>query len=101
MITPAELFGHWVHSHEEDGAGLEVYRPLSWPFPLARGRTAFEIKPDGEFVQYGPGPADVSTGRKGRWQAAAPDRIAISLPGQKPYELHIASVAPGLLKVTR
>ena len=101
MITPPELFGHWVHSHEEDGAGTEVYRPRNWPFPLARGRSAFEIKPNGEFVQSGPGPVDVSVGRKGRWQAVAPDRIAVYLPDQKSYELRISSVSPDLLKVTR
>jgi len=101
VTTPSELCGHWVHSHEEDGEGAEVYRPLGWRFPLARGRTAFEIKPDGEFVQHGPGPTDVSTSRKGRWQAVAPDRISISMPGQKSYELHISSAGPDLLKVMR
>ena len=101
MITPAELCAHWVHSHEEDGAGAEVYRPLGWRFPPARGRTAFEIKPDGEFVQYGPGPTDVSTRRAGRWQAMAPDRISVSLPGRESYDLRIVSVSRDLLKVMR
>jgi len=101
VTMPRELFGHWVHSHEEDRAGEEVYRPLGWRFPLARGRTAFEIKPDGEFVEYGPGPTDVSASHKGHWQAVTADRIAVSMPGPKSYELHISSVGPDLLKVTR
>ncbi len=101
MTMPRELFGHWVHSHEEDRAGEEVYRPLGWRFPLARGRTAFEIKPDGEFVEYGPGPTDVSASHKGHWQAVTADRIAVSMPGPKSYELHISSVGPDLLKVMR
>jgi hypothetical protein len=101
VSVPAELFGHWVHSHEEDGADAEIYRPRGWPLPPARGRTAFEIKPDGEFVEYVPGPVDVSASRTGRWQAVAPDCIAISLPGQKTYELRISSVGSELLKVKR
>jgi hypothetical protein len=96
-----EIFGHWVHSHEEDRAGEEVYHPLGWRFPLARGRSAFEISPDGEFVEHGPGPADVSVARKGRWQVVTADRITVSLPGGKSYELHFTSVAPDLLKLTR
>ncbi len=96
---PPELFGHWVHSHEEDRAGEEVDRPLGWRFPLARGRSAFEIKPDGEFVEHGPGPVYVSVANKGRWQAVTADRISVSLSGGKSYELHVSSVGPGLLKV--
>ncbi len=101
MSVPPDLLGLWVHSHEEDGAGAEVYRRRGWPFPPARGRTAFEIRSDGEFVQYGPGPTDVSVSRTGRWQAVAPDRITVTPAGQKPYELQICSVGPDLLKVKR
>jgi hypothetical protein len=101
VSLPAAVFGHWVHSHEEDSGDVEVYRPLGWPLPPARGRSAFEIKPDGEFVRYRPGPADVSAGRRGRWEALAPDRIAVSLPDESPHELEICCVGPEVLKIRR
>jgi hypothetical protein len=90
-----------VHSHEEDTAGEKVFRRIGWRLPPARGRTAFEIKPDGEFVSHGPGPGDASASRAGRWSAVAPDRIEVSLPGQSAFELRIASVEPDALRLSR
>jgi hypothetical protein len=101
VSVPEALIGHWVHAHEEDSGDTAVYRRVGWPLRPARGRSAFEIKADGEFVRHGTGPVDVSTSRTGRWRIVAPDRIAVTLPGQRSYELRIASVEPELLKVTR
>jgi hypothetical protein len=63
---PPELFGHWIHSHEEDSGDLRVYRPAGYRFPPARGRRGFELRPDGSYVAHGPGPADKPTSRPGR-----------------------------------
>ena len=36
-----------------------VFRPADRPFPPARGRTSFELRPDGTYVETSPGPVDV------------------------------------------
>jgi hypothetical protein len=65
---PSCLFARWVNSHEEDEADLKVYRPYGTKFPPARGRTGFEIRPNGEFVQYGIAPTDGSRQVMGHWE---------------------------------
>ena len=62
-----DLHGRWVHSHEEDHDGIKVYRPESYAFPPARGRGGVEFGPDGSFVDWGPGAADVPQGKPGSW----------------------------------
>src|SRR5438034_663791 len=41
----------WLHSHEEDADAAKVYRPDDYPFPPARGRMGFELKPDGSLLE--------------------------------------------------
>jgi hypothetical protein len=58
----------WVHSHEEDTANQAIYRLESFAFPPSRGRRGFELKPDGTMIEFGPGPADRTASRSGRWE---------------------------------
>jgi hypothetical protein len=89
---PPELFRHWVHSHEEDAGGVQVYRPAGYPFPPARGRRGFELKPDGEAVLYGPGPSDRPAATTGRWEPSGSGRVRLA-----GSELEIVSVEPDRL----
>jgi len=84
---PAELFRHWVHSHEEDSGDVRVYRPATYDFPPARGRRGFELKRDGEAVLYGPGPADKPEASTERWSSSAEGGVRVG--GR---ELEIVSV---------
>ena len=65
---PAEAFGVWLHSHEEDTGSATVYRPAGHPFPPSRGRSAVEIRPDGTYLEHDSGPDDrgraVAVGRQ-------------------------------------
>ena len=61
------LYGRWVHSHEEDSDDEVVFRPATHPFPPARGRTSFELRPDGTYVEWSPGPVDVPEQSGGSW----------------------------------
>ncbi len=61
------LCGAWVHSHEEDTASELVFRPASYPFPPARGRACFELRPDGTYVENSPGPVDLPETSTGSW----------------------------------
>ena len=61
------LMRRWLHSHEEDADAAKVYRPDDYPFPPARGRMGFELKPDGSLLEIGIGATDRPTETTGRW----------------------------------
>ena len=67
-MEKSHLYQHWTHSHEEDTDQEMVFRPASYAFPPARGRTGFELKPDGSLVEYGIGPTDRRTQSTGKWR---------------------------------
>ena len=62
------LSRNWVHSHEEDTDTEMVFRPSTFNFPRARGRTSFELKPDGTLIQSGIAPDDRMQNTKGSWK---------------------------------
>jgi hypothetical protein len=67
---------HWIHSHEEDSGNEMVFRPASHPLPPSRGRTAFELRPDGTYQERSPGPVDVPEESTGRWSLEG-DRLVL------------------------
>ena len=67
---------HWVHSHEEDTDTEMVLRPASYKFPPSRGRTSFELKPDGRLVEHGMGPTDRREQTEGRWKVEGGNSLA-------------------------
>jgi hypothetical protein len=67
-IRPESLQKHWVHSHEEDTDTEMVFRPAGSNFPPSRGRTSFELKPDGGLVQRGIAPDDRRQESRGVWK---------------------------------
>jgi hypothetical protein len=98
-----ELEGTWLQSQEENRGDTLVYRPNTYAFPPARGRTGFEVKPYGRFTQYDIAPTDGLAGREGTWTADGLDRIRIHLEdGQEPdYTLELLSLHNQVLKVRR
>jgi hypothetical protein len=79
---PAELYRRWVHAREEDDGDLQVYRPVDYDLPPARGRRGIEFRPDGEVLLYGPGPADKPVASPGRMDdveivSVEPDRLTL------------------------
>lgn len=52
--------GEWTHSHEEDEAGVLVYRRAeSFPFPPTRGgRDSLRVDSSGHILALAPGPDD-------------------------------------------
>jgi hypothetical protein len=67
-IVPQLLQKRWMHSREEDTAAETVFRPASYSFPPARGRTGFELRPDQSLVEIGIGPTDRVEESPGKWQ---------------------------------
>lgn len=88
----AELSKTWVHSHEEDEGGTQVFRPANYPFPPARGRDALGLKADGSLVKSIPGPDDrASTLPEGSWKVDG-KKLILQLQGDTSKEYAIESV---------
>ena len=77
------LHGLWVHSHEEDTAQEMIFRPESYPLPLARGRTTLELSADGTYTEGAPGPVDLPEETKGSWSLDG-DRLVLRAEGNQP-----------------
>ena len=98
-----QLEGTWLDSHEENSADTLVYRPNTYAFPPARGRTGFTLKPYGRYEQFDIAPTDGLKGREGSWTAAGNTRFRIHLnDGQTPdYTLEILTFEKQVLKLRR
>lgn len=100
---PAEIFGIWLHSHEEDTQTATVYRTRGYKFPLVRGRDAMEFRPDGTFIQYGSGPDDRGQAVIGRWADLGGGRVEITVPqhGGSSSVWRVLSCAHGVLAIEK
>ena len=101
--TLKSLHGTWLHSREEDQADTLVYRPNTYNFPPARGRTGFTIGPNGRFTEYEIAPTDGLEGRPGTWTLLAGNRLLIQLspPQTATYELEVLTLEDRRLAVRR
>jgi len=77
---PEEIFGAWIHSHEEDTEGVQVYRARGHSFPPSRGRRGFEVHRGGEFTFLGIAPADGSRPVPGHWHNLGEGRVEAVFP---------------------
>ncbi len=83
---PEVLLQRWMHSHEEDTASEQIFRPGDYDFPPSRGRTGFELKADGTLWKISPGPTDRLQAQRGTWKLAQGNVLILSLdlpPGGK------------------
>lgn len=103
MTLPSSVFDRWVHSHEEDTEHATVYRPDGYPFPPSRGRSGFEIEPDGTFVELSIAPGDGSAEVPGQWSAPDDHHVRVRLENGRSYTLEIVEIESDdrLLKVRR
>ena len=93
----ALLHGRWLHAHEEDQQGREVYRPDSVQLPPARGRSGFTFESDGRAAKIGPGPTDRSTSSSGTWKLDPHGRLTIRLADGPEEAYQVESIAPDRL----
>ena len=102
-ILPPEIFKYWIHSHEEDRDGKLIYRPEGYKFPLARGRTGFEIKEDGVFIYYDIGPDDRSKKATGRWRIEESNEIQVEFKDKihEPFIIEILSMKNDILTIKK
>ena len=91
----------WVHSHEEDTDKEMVFRPAAFEFPPSRGRTSFELKPDGALLEGRIGPTDRPVETQGTWELED-DRLLLRRdPSETPRVMRIASVEDERLVVEK
>ena len=95
------LEGTWLNAHEENRGDTLVYRPNTYKFPPARGRTGFALEPYGRFTQFDIAPTDGLEGRDGTWTATGPHSLRIHLEdGNTPdYTLEVISLKNKVLKL--
>jgi hypothetical protein len=100
---PADIFGQtWLHSHEEDTPTEMVFRPASYSFPPSRGRTGFELRPDGSALAIGIAPADGPQEGQAKWSLQGANEIQIQAPTtQETRSLNLVSVSPDKLVVRK
>ena len=87
LQPPQAIYRVWMHSIEEDTAREQVYRPVGYPFPPARGRDGFEIKAKGGFVAHEIGIDDGPEKVAGKWTCEEANVIAVTFPDAKPKEI--------------
>lgn len=92
----AALNGHWVHSHEEDEDGEQVFRPASFRFPPSRGRRALDLRADGSYGGSVPGPADRPEEAAGTWRLDG-DELELRAADGSTERLHVVSAEPDRL----
>jgi hypothetical protein len=100
---PASIVGQrWLHSHEEDTANEMVFRPATYSFGPSRGRTGFELRPDGSALAIGIARADGPQEVEAKWSLEGGNEIRIQVPHtQETRSLDVLSVAPDRLVVRK
>jgi hypothetical protein len=99
-IDHSALNQTWVHSHEEDRPGEQVFRPASYPLPPSRGRKSFQLSPGGKLGAAGPGPDDRTVTSQGTWSMSGGDVLTMTSGGAT-TRMQILSVDKDKLVVKR
>jgi hypothetical protein len=101
-IDPNLLNQKWVHSHEEDTAEEMVFRPSTFKFPPSRGRTGFELRPDGTAQVLGVAPTDAPQQQIGSWSVGTEKQLTVQVPAlQQTQSMTVLSVSPDRLVVKK
>ena len=90
----------WTHSHEEDAAGLSVFRPSGWTFPRSRGRRSFELGPNGSLLGSRPDADDTVASTVGHWRLSGDGVLELDEPGGS-SRMQVVEVAADKLVVRR
>jgi hypothetical protein len=101
-IAPSLLNQSWLHSHEEDTTDEMVFRPSTYKFPPSRGRTGFELRPDGSARVLGIAQTDAPQEQQGTWTIDAAKQLLVHVPSlQQTQALKIVSSSPDRLVVKK
>jgi hypothetical protein len=94
MDSPESIISKaWIHSHEEDSGDEMVFRPAAYPYPRSRGRTGYDLHPDGALGLTGPSPEDKQQSAAGRWEMPKHDELLLTIPGEDKRKFTITSLS--------
>jgi len=77
-------FGCWMRSQEEDkdpNASFLMYRPCTYNFPPARGRSGFILNKNGRFAIIKPSALDGRDTLWGSWEKSGPNSLKLQVKG--------------------
>ncbi len=74
-IARASLEGEWIHHHEEDADGRQVFVRAGAPLPRSRGRRRLALRAEGQLEASDPGRGDAPEPLRGSWSLEPPDRL--------------------------
>ncbi len=101
-LDAARLQRTWLHAHEEDHGDTLIFRPNTYAFRPSRGRTGFQVEPDGALTQLDIAPTDGLESHKGRWRLEGRTLIATFPDGtSQPYRLQVLRLEADKLEATR
>jgi len=96
----------WRNSYEDetDPNNEKCYRPSDYEFPISRGRSGIEFKPDGMFAYNYPGPTDMMMSDKGTWMRLSDKRIKVKFDESRTgrvdeFIVEIISITDEILKI--
>ncbi|HEY4117848.1 MAG TPA: hypothetical protein VGM56_08335 [Byssovorax sp.] len=98
---PEDLIGEWVHSHEEDARGEQVFRRPGFAFPPSRGRRRFTFLAGGRLADGGPGADDRAVARDGGAWRLDGDQLVTQASGGAEQTARVVAVAPDKLVLQR
>jgi hypothetical protein len=95
-------FGTWMRSQEEDkdpNSDWKLYRPSTFDFPAARGRSGFTCKKDGKFAIINPSSTDGVSTAWGKWTFSKTGIYNIEVAEGAPKTISWRLVKKGLIEV--
>ena len=98
---PDEVIQGWRHSFEEDTEDTMVYRPASYAFPSARGRSGISFVEGGRFVDQTIAPTDALQEISGSWRVQDNGHVLIDFDSEtgRPRVMEIVEYSSDILKI--
>lgn len=96
-----ELINTWQFSSEESTNENEVYRPISYALPPARGRRLLTFREDGSFTQTSIGRDDRRPEQSGRWSLVSNRQLVLATQDAGVVERTIVRCGPQELVLKR
>lgn len=86
QVLPSYFYTTWVHSHEEDNASGQYFRPSTFTFPESRGRNAYQFFKNDSLAFTSPGPVDRPVIQRGTWKYAAKSKkLNLTIAGKNRF----------------
>lgn len=97
-LDTGRLPGTWLHAFEEDHGDTLVFRPNTFAFKPARGRTGFQVEAGGALTQFDIAPTDGLEAHQGRWRLEQ-NVLYATFPDKSSPDYHLRMVSLGTDKL--